>query len=359
MGSLIINQRTYSFTVIQNTYIQVEESYFQKAIDFCREWLLGVQHFELQTSGSTGKPKKILVSRAQMEASARGTGDFFEIQKGASLLCCLNIEMIAGKMMLVRALEWGADVYVVNPSGNPLENNNEGIHFDFAAMVPLQLETIMNHEESQAKLLGIKNLIIGGAPMNESLRKKALTFPISIYQTFGMTETVSHVALAKVNHLQTPVYKALPGVKFSQTEDRRLVITSPMGSGNRLETQDIVELLSEKEFIWKGRADFTINSGGVKIHPEEIENQILPIFEKKFSGKNYFIFGLPDDKLGQKVCLLIEIGQVDENQARDLQMQIRARVSKYAVPKEVFFLEQFEVTASGKINRRATIERLE
>ncbi|MBS9523065.1 AMP-binding protein [Litoribacter alkaliphilus] len=357
MGSLIINGEKIPFTDIATGSYKSTDPYFQQSLDFCKAWLLGKETFELQTSGSTGKPKTIIVARIQMEASAKGTGQFFNIQKGASLLCCLNTEMIAGKMMLVRGMEWDADVMLLKPIANPLAEIGEA-RFDFSAMVPLQLENVINNADTSSKLSDITYLIIGGAPMSEILRKRASAYPNSIYQTFGMTETVSHVALAKVGLQQSPVYKALPGVKFGQTEDRRLVISSPMGRENRLETNDIVQLISDEEFIWIGRADFAINSGGVKIHPEEIENQILPVLEKTFPGKNYFIFGLPDDTLGQKVCLLIENGQVGENQARDLQMQIQALVSKYAVPKAFFFLEPFTVTASGKINRRATIERL-
>jgi o-succinylbenzoate---CoA ligase len=356
MSCIIIQGKELKFDKILSGSFRTQDPYIRKALDFCKEWLTGQQEFRLQTSGSTGKPKELLVTREQMAASAKATGEFFSVPAGSNLLCCLNVEMIGGKMMLVRAMEWNCRLYLEKPATNPLENLQ--VDFYFAAMVPMQLEACLGDAETFPKLLRIENLIIGGAPMNEQLRNSAAALPINIYQTFGMTETVSHVALAKLTPGQPPVYQALPGVKFSQTEDRKLVISSPTARPEILQTNDIVELIADFSFIWKGRADFTINSGGVKIQPEEIENQILPVLNRNFPGKRYFIFGRQDEKLGQKVCLLIENGIAGKNQASDLLREIKALVSKYAGPKAIYFLEEFEVTASGKINRRATIDKL-
>src|SRR5690554_4469576 len=169
MGTIIINQQEFSFQQIKERDWPKQTPYFETSLSFCRDWLNGKNVFELQTSGSTGSPKTIKVSRAQMSSSAKATGDFFNIQPQASLLCCLNTAMIAGKMMLVRAMEWDSFLYLVEPSSNPLLGFSADQSLDFATMVPVQLETCLGDEYSRGLVHRIQNLLIGGAPPSPAL----------------------------------------------------------------------------------------------------------------------------------------------------------------------------------------------
>src|SRR5690606_25522505 len=182
MGKIIINGREFSFQQIKEGQWQEQKPYFQESLSFCHDWLNGQPSFELQSSGSTGRPKTIQVSRGQMISSAKATGDFFGIRPEASLLCCLNTAMIAGKMMLVRAMEWDSRLYLVEPSSNPLLSFSADQRFDFATMVPLQLETCLTDATSAMALGNIRVLLSGGAPLAETLREKARKLPTELFQ---------------------------------------------------------------------------------------------------------------------------------------------------------------------------------
>jgi len=357
-GKIIIGNYEISFDQIKKRIWPSMPTYFEEALIFCREWLIGKEKFDLQTSGSTGVPKTISVNRNQMETSAGATRDFFRINDGANLLGCLNTQMIGGKMMLVRALEWNSNIYLVEPSSDPLTHFDSNQKFKFAAMVPLQLAASIKNPQSHQKLSNIQNLIIGGAAINDNLKDKAGQLPINVYQTFGMTETVSHVALAKVNSNRELIYQALPGVNLSVSDDDRLILSAPMAKEKSLITNDIVTLLSDNTFIWLGRSDFTINSGGIKAQPEIIETQIGQEVEKQFPGSRFFIFGEKNENFGQLICLLIEQSAGSHEQAVVLLKNLKDKLSKYLVPKRVYFLTSFEETASGKINRPATLKKL-
>lgn len=359
MGKIIIGDHELDLELIKTGRWTPQSSYFEAALNFCKEWLQGKDEFQLKTSGSTGTPKTITAHRKQMEISARATGRFFDIKPRSSLLGCLNTKMIGGKMMLVRAMEWNAHLHLFEPSANPLQSVRKDQTFHFGAMVPMQLSASIEDPASREKLLQINNLIIGGAPLNPSLQALAADLPINIYQTFGMTETLSHVALAKIEKHGDLIYKALPGVTFSQNVVGNLVINSPMSDPQEITTNDLVELYSESSFSWKGRSDFTINSGGIKLQPEQIELQLNKIINEQFPGQRYFIFGEADIQLGEKVCLVIEDIGENKKRAEDLLSSAKAILSRYAVPKKLYFLETFEETASGKVNRLATIEKLQ
>jgi len=358
MGKIIIADHQLTFEQIREGKWPFLSSYFEDALMFCREWLIGKENFDLQTSGSTGLPKTISIHRKQMEISANATRDFFNIPDEVDLLGCLNVQMIGGKMMLVRAMEWNSNIYLVEPSTDPLTHFGPDRIFHFAAMVPLQLSACIDKSLSDTKLLNIQNLIIGGAPMNSSLKDKAGKLPINVYQTFGMTETVSHVALAKIKSGEELIYQALPGVNFSVTEDERLIISAPMAKEKSLTTNDVVKLYPNNSFTWLGRADFTINSGGIKVQPEELENLIELHIHKRFPYSRFLIFGEKNENFGQIICLLVEQSATNDKQAEILLKDLTIQISKYLVPKKVYFLDSFEETSSGKLNRPATIEKL-
>lgn len=355
MGKIILEKNAYTFDQIQKGNWEETDPFIKEALLFCQSWLQGKDSFLLQTSGSTGQPKTIAVQRRQMEISAAATGKFFRIEKNPRMLCCLNTEMIAGKMMLVRAMEWDADLILTRPKENPLEELWIDTEFDFVAMVPMQVAACLSQDSSLQKLKKIKTLVVGGAPSPKSLLEKICKENISAFQTYGMTETVSHIALAKIAGTGL-VYETLPGVTIGTDSENRLWVEAPMAKEKRLQTNDLVDLLDEKHFTWIGRSDFTINSGGFKIQPEILEAQIAPAIEAHFGKVQFFLFGQDDDKLGQKLVLAIETNQPDMEKAGKLLYSISDLVHKYQIPKEVIFVKEFVKTPSGKINKSETIK---
>lgn len=326
---------------------------FEAAFDFCSQWLNGTTSFDLQTSGSTGRPKTIKVHRDQMLASARATSRFFGIKKGLRMLCCLDTAKIAGKMMLVRALEWQGILQVVTPRENPL-NDLQDYRYDFVAMVPIQVKACYEQEGSRKVLNQIEVLIIGGAPVNSDLRGKLKRLKGKVYQTYGMTETVSHIALADIKSDGRLVYEALPLVKLKVDNESKLCIWSPMGGDAWLPTNDVVEMLSNHSFVWKGRADFAINSGGIKIHPESILEKLSPLLGEIFPGRNSFLTGIADPKLGQALTLVIE-GEADTERGNHLMETAKQLLPRYQAPKTVLFIPRFSFTPTGKIDQLRTL----
>lgn len=326
---------------------------FETAFEFCRQWLNGVPDFDLQTSGSTGSPKTIRVNRKQMLSSIQATGRFFGVKKRSRMLCCLDPEKIAGKMMLVRALEWQGALVVDLPKQNPLENFLD-YHFDFAAMVPLQAAACYDDENTRKALNQIEVLIIGGAPTSPELREKLKRVKGKVYQTYGMTETVSHIALADIKSDGPLVYQALPLVKLKLDNENKLCIQSPMSGEGWLRTNDLVEMISNRSFIWKGRADFAIISGGIKIHPESVLEKINPLLREVFPGRNSFLTGIADPKLGQALTLVIE-GDEDTESGNHLLKEVKQLLPRYQDPKSILFIPRFLFTSTGKIDQLRTL----
>jgi O-succinylbenzoic acid--CoA ligase len=309
----------------------------RKVLDFIEEWNSSAEYIDVKTSGSTGSPKEISLSKQYMKASARATGRFLGLKKGDSALLCLSMDTIGGRMMVVRALELQLELIVSDVTSTPLANLDTSI--DFAAMVPMQVQkSFENHRE---KVSRIKTLIIGGGPVSPALIDQLQNIPTLAYHTFGMTETISHIAMRKLNHPPESDFKCLPNVKIESNEGQ-LLITAPNIGVSELETNDIVELTSEQSFRWLGRSDFVINSGGIKLHPEEIEAKLSNLISSPF-----FVFGEKDELLGEKLILLIESDdplEVSKN-------QFSAVLTKHAIPKEIRRVSKFDYTPSGKINR--------
>lgn len=317
------------------SFIKEGEEFEKPVGDFLLDWFDSKEYIDMMTSGTTGIPKIITVSKQAMVNSALATGDFFDLMPGNRALHCLPIKFVAGKMMLVRAMILGFDLEFVAPSLNPLENL-EG-NFDFAAMVPLQAQHSIND------LKRIKKVIIGGAKIHKSLEDQLLKLPIQAFETYGMTETITHIAAKKVGE---KAFTVLPNVTISYDEDNCLVISAPRISAEIIYTNDIVELVNENQFVFLGRKDNVINSGGIKLIPE--------IIEEKLAGKldaNYFITSKEDQEFGQKVILVIEGDKhpIDESAFENL--------DKYEKPKEVVFVKKFKVTNTGKLIRSQTLEQ--
>ncbi len=327
------------------------------AINFCKSWLAGNETFYQQSSGSTGTPKTIELHRNQMIASATATGDFFKVNESIRLLCCLNPAYIAGKMMLVRAMVWNCEIELAEPSSDPLRKITEENLPDFVAMVPLQIQTIFEDSESLEKLQKITHIIIGGAPLSEKLKNQIVSNRINAFQTYGMTETVSHIALAKIDS-ETLVYQTLKNVEIGQDDRGALWVKSLMSGSERIQTNDLVELKSGNSFVWLGRADFVINSGGVKINPELLEAKAESAIADYFPDSAFFFFGLKDHKLGEKLALFIQSDPKNSEKAKLLQKELKLKLDRFEVPKEIHLLPKFEITSSGKLDRIKTVSLL-
>lgn len=306
-------------------------------LDFILEWLNDYDSIEIQTSGSTGAPTGWRVRKSAMEASARLTGDYFDCKEGTTAMLALPGSFIAGKMMLVRAMVLGWRISTIKPAARPFEEISTP--FDFAAFTPMQVAQL---SDKQMHLLStFKTVILGGAAVSDELRAQLAAHCNNVYETYGMAETVSHVAVRKLQHKETP-FEALQGISFSIDSEHRLQIHAPHLSDSALQTQDVVELLSETSFYYRGRFDRVINSGGVKLFAEVIERKLGALIAEPFQ-----LTSLPDAILGQRVVLYIEsMSPVDESA---LKTKMTALLDRYEVPKEIRIVKEFERTHSGKI----------
>jgi len=306
----------------------------QQAIgDFLLDWFDDKEYIEMKTSGTTGLPKLVKLEKQAMIQSALATGDFFKLQPGDKALLCLPAKFIAGKMMLVRSLILGLDLDITEPTTEPLHLNTN--QYDFVAMVPLQVQ---NSIES---LINVKKLIIGGAKMDTSLEEKLLPLKTEIYETYGMTETITHVAAKKVGE---KFFTVLPRVEISKDNRGCLVIKVPAISEEPIMTNDLVELTAQNQFSFLGRIDNVVNSGGIKLIPEQIEAKLTDKINTRF-----FVTGIPDSVLGEKLILVIE----GEN--KNFPSDFFDVLEKYEKPKEIVFVPKFKENENGKLLRKPTI----
>ena len=319
--------------------------------DFFSEWNNDSDRVLVHTSGSTGKPKPMMVEKKRMLNSARITCDFLGLKPGDSALLCMSLDYIAGKMVVVRSIERHLHLISVSPSGHPLKDNNEEI--TFAAMVPMQVYNTLQVPEERERLTHIRHLIIGGGAIDASLEKELRSLPgnIAIWSTYGMTETLSHIALRRINGAEASEwYQPFDSVKISQTEEGCLVIDAPLVCSETLVTNDIVEIESyiynkvEKlRFRIKGRKDNVICSGGIKIQIEEVEEFLKPHLEKPF-----ILAKKKDEKFGEIAVLLSE-----DKEIKTVEATIRRLLSdhKYWIPREFLHVEHLPLTETGKPKR--------
>lgn len=325
--------------------LKAEETYKNDIGSFLKNWLDEKEYVIVNTSGSTGAPKQIKLSKQAMVHSAIATGFFFNLNPGDKALHCLPSNFIAGKMMLVRAMILGLELDIVEPKSQL--NFNSHKHYDFCAMLPMQLEKSLN------TCSNIKTIIVGGAPVSENLKSEIAKRSISVYETYGMTETITHIAVKKLNSIchedryskrhKTPLFNILPNIKISQDERNCLVIDAPRLTQNRIVTNDIVKLHSTTKFEWLGRYDNIINSGGLKISPEHIEQKLAAQIQQRF-----FVASEPDSVLGERLILVIE-GNTS------LELEKLTKLSKLEMPKAIYVIPKFIETSSGKLQRQKTL----
>ncbi|WP_031528036.1 AMP-binding protein [Dyadobacter crusticola] len=330
-----------------------QDVYLGKAHDFMRKWKSGESEFTLHTSGSTGTPKPIVLTRKQMVTSAMATGRALNLTRGTRALVCLNIGYIAGLMMLVRGMELDWQITVIEPASNPLLLTDEAAQFDFTALVPMQLASILEHPATRDKVSTLGKILLGGAPVNAGLQQQIATLQAPVYQSYGLTETVSHIALRRLNCPEEEIrYTFLPGVQFGADERGCLFVTGDVTNGEVVQTNDLVEI-ENNTFQWIGRADNVINSGGVKIVLDKVDAAVANVFARLNIPNIHFTWWEPDQKLGQKLVLVIE-GELQSVHENSVMEEIRRQVSAYETPKHTYFVKQFIKTPTGKIDKRRT-----
>ncbi len=319
----------------------------QDLFRFLTEWFSPSAEITVHTSGSTGEPKPIVVRKEQMMRSAEMTCSVLQLREKDTALLCLPLSYIAGKMVVVRALIAGLDLYPVTPSGHPLAGCD--VPFRFAAMIPLQVYNSLQAEEEKEKLKQIERLIIGGGAVDDSLRNALKDFPNPVYSTYGMTETLSHIALQQLNGAANGNrYRPLPSVTVSLSDEGTLAVEAPRVNDSRLVTNDVARIYPDGSFEILGRKDNIINTGGVKVQAEEVEGRLAAFIDVPFA-----IASQPHPKFGEIVMLLIE----GDAELPGLNERMEACLTPYQVPKKTGRVEKLPLTASGKIDR-AAVKRL-
>lgn len=343
-----LNSITYSYsdlTDIGYSLIKEGEPFSKKIGRFLLDWMDDKDYIEVKTSGSTGRPRSVKIKKQAMVNSAIATGDYFHLSPGDKALMCLPAEYIAGRMMLIRGLILGLELDVVKPTLNPEISRYKT--YDFCAMLPAQLRNSLDD------LNRFKTIIVGGASIPNDLLQEIQSAGPKIYETYGMTETITHIAVrpinekARANDKSNSWFKCLPNVTITQNKAACLQIEAPHLFEGVITTNDMVRLHSKTEFEWLGRIDNVINSGGLKLNPEQIEKKL-----SKHISQRFFVSSQPHNSTGEQLILVVEgdDNEVDTDVFQDL--------GKYEIPKSIYAVPQFEETATGKIQREKTLKLL-
>lgn len=316
--------------------------------EFETEWRTDSDRVVCHTSGSTGTPKEIMLPKELMRESARRTNDFFGIDSDSRLHSCLDFRYIGGKMLVVRADEAGCRLTSETPSNRPLGEIEKEERIDLLSVVPSQMQWIL---DSETKWTDIKQILIGGSAIPSGQRRRIALSPYKVWESYGMTETASHIALREVTEDTTSPFRTMHGITVELADNGCLTINMP-GAG-KIKTNDIAEVYSPEEFLILGRADHCIISGGIKILPEEIERKL-----GGFIAFDYCIASVPDPKWGEKAVLVFETDEVDDKLefikkavGRRLEMYRKSLELGVKAPKEAIGINRIPKTANGKIDR--------
>lgn len=334
-----------------------DQAYFKKVKAFIIAWESGQEHLEVKTSGSTGTPKTILISKKQIEASVKQTAQAFHLDRDSIFLCNLSVDFIAGKLMIIRAIELGAELIVISPEGNLLDNiGRHKYHLarnmgkNFFAFVPMQLEKLLIKPEAVELLNTARAIILGGAPLGQKLSAQIQQIKSPVYATYGMTETVTHLAIKRSNGESPDKYfNAFKDTEIKLDARGCLCIKNKATNHKWIITNDLATIIEGQKFELNGRIDGVINSGGIKLNLNQIESKIdnLGLITKPF-----FCFGFPDEKLGQKLFLFVE----DTLNDKTLVNHLKKELPKFMAPKQVVFVNSFVKTGSGKIDKIKTVD---
>lgn len=316
---------------------------------FLRDWFQPSPEMEVQTSGTTGVPKRMRVRKDRMMSSACQTCEFLGLHSGDSALLCMNLKYIGAKMMVVRALVAGLHVVLRPPSGTPLRDVEEPI--DFLSVVPMQLYNCLQDTVSAERLSHIRVVIVGGGAVDENLRKRLDAFPGKFYSTYGMTETLSHVAMRRLNGTEAAErYYPLEQVRMSLSAENTLVVHAPALCDTALQTNDMARLYADGSFVLLGRKDNTVNSGGIKIQLEEDERTLAGKLKVPF-----VLTAVPDERLGEALVLLIQ-GRQPTGSLDEFRQKLAEWLPRYHAPRYICSIAEIPVTETGKVNRKACKE---
>lgn len=318
-----------------------EGSFYAQLADFLAEWFDGTDRLTVHTSGSTGTPKELLVEKRRMMNSARMTVSYLGLRTGDTALLCMPLQYIAGKMVVVRALVAGLNLLPVPPSGHPLAGLAESPVF--AAMIPMQVFNSMQIPAERGKLMEVRQLIIGGGAIDDALAAALQPFPHAVWSTYGMTETLSYIALRRLNGAEASGwYTPLAGVTLTADSEGALIIQAPAVNPDMLATNDLVELDAQGRFRVLGRKDNVINTGGVKVQIEQVEAVL-----RSYLTFPFVITSVPDIKFGERVVMLVE----GVSASHPLLGKALAALPPYWRPKQVIRVDALPVTGTGKPDR--------
>lgn len=328
----------------------------QALLDFMQQWFdpkLSV--ISAQTSGSTGAPKTIRLQKSQLLASAALTAAYFDFKAGQRVLLPLSTTFIAGKMMLVRALyaDLALDMVPTHFEWPPI--GEETVHYDFAVMVPAQLIRCI-----EAQTIGhFRQILLGGAALPAHLTTLLKEVKLPVFQGFGMTETVSHIALRRVDGPQPEqAYTVLQGIEIDQDERGCLKIKAAATAGEWVQSNDLIELLNDRQFIWRGRYDNVVNSGGIKVLPEEIEQALQQLIAQDaelawLNGREFAVSSMPDPRFGESVALWVSGNLNSEHERVNSLRVMKAKLPLAWAPKAILAMAKFPLLQSGKLDRLA------
>lgn len=338
---ITLNNKKYS----KHDILEIEitgNTHLDEVFLFLKTWFDKTEEIIVQTSGSTGKPKLISIPKQSFVESAKNTCEYLKLNSKTSALLCIPVKYIGGKMMVIRALFKSYNLYVVEPSANPFTNFNKKI--DFIALTPYQ--AFETGGDNKKELENTDIVIIGGGEINNLFLEVIKFYKNKMYSTFGMTETVSHIALKRISGKElSGNFEVLADYNISKNEENCLMIDCPTLTDKQIVTNDLVEIVTEKEFKWLGRKDNIINSGGIKISPEEIEQKLQPIL----IGMKFYVSSVLDEKLGNKLVLVV-------NKSIFLTLDIKlsfinSKLEKHKTIKQIIYVDEFEYTENGKIIR--------
>lgn len=316
-----------------------KSDHHKETLLFLRKWMGENDFFTIKTSGTTGPIKDIEFTKDSLIRSAQITLNTFSLIEGDEVLNCLPFSFVAGKMMLVRAIVGKLKLHLVEPRANPIASLDKRIKF--AAFTPFQLQNII--EQNPEKLDFIESAIIGGSKVEMRLEEELQAFGTAFYETFGMSETLTHLAIRMINgRNRSPYFKALEGFDISITKEQCLIISASHIPNGPIVTNDIVQLTEDRQFLWLGRKDNVINTGGIKVYPETIEKKLAGQIDQAF-----MITKLPDEMLGEKVVLVIEDGTYISLSDIDF-----SSLTKYEKPKELRLVRELPRNKNGKIVRK-------
>ena len=336
---LLIEGQIFSVADVLAAFNNGGSDFHFELFRFLNDWFDPSGEMIVHSSGSTGKPKPMVVKKEFMMQSACITCDYFGLKPKDKILLCMSLNFIAGKMMVVRALVAGLDLYPIEPSGNPLKDTE--VAFRFASMVPLQIFNSLQNPVETERLRKIEVLLIGGGSINPMLENALKEFPNAVYASYGMAETLSHIALRRVNGLNASLnFTPLPSVHLFLSEENALIIDAPWACENRLFTNDVAVINTDGSFRILGRKDNVIVTGGLKVQAEALEATLSPYIHVPFA-----ITSLPDLKFGEIIVLVVE-QPIDES-------SLAALLPSFQVPKKISVVKTIPRTESGKIDRAA------